>query len=296
VRLNFRLAMATFLGVASLAAGCLAVAPGLKAQDDETMMPAQSAAKAKELIQEAITALGGPAYLNVHDATCEGHLGGFGHSGDLNGFEHFIDYEEPPFKDRQENLPKRNIIQIYNGDKGWTLDRGGVSEAAASDVARFEADTKIDLDNILRHRIHEPGMIFRYAGPDVVELKEADWVELVDSDNRTIRIAFARDTHLPIQKVVEIRDPKTQMRSQEIEYYSLYHPIDGIETPFQITRDRNGMKVFQVFFDKCEYNTNLSDSMFTKEALDQRWEKVGKKERKKQQKAEKDKTDADKND
>jgi len=139
-------------------------------------------------------------------------------------------------------------------------------------------------------------MIFRYAGPDVVELKEADWVELVDSDNRTIRIAFARDTHLPIQKVVEIRDPKTQMRSQEIEYYSLYHAIDGIETPFQIARDRNGMKVFQVFFDKCEYNTNLSDSMFTKEALDQRWEKVGKKERKKQQKAEKDKTDANKND
>jgi hypothetical protein len=292
VRLNLRLAAVMVWAVA-----CVAAAPRLKAQDDEVLMPAQSAAKAKQLIQEAITALGGQAYLNVHDATCTGHLGGFGHSGDLSGFEHFIDYTEPPFKDRQENLPKRNLISVYNGDKGWTLDRGGVSDAAASDLARFQEDTKIDLDNIFRHRIHEPGMIFRYAGPDVVELKEADWVELVDSDNRTIRIAFARETHLPIQKVIAIRDPKTQMRSQEIEYYSLYHAIDGIETPFQITRVRNGMKVFQVFFDKCEYNTNLADSLFTKESLDQRWQKVGKKQIKKEQKEkEKGKDTADKND
>jgi hypothetical protein len=291
VRLNLRLTL-----VIGLSAVCLTAAPRLKAQDDEVLMPAQSAAKAKELIQEAITALGGQAYLNVHDATCTGHLGGFGHSGDLSGFEHFIDYTEPPFKDRQENLPKRNLIEIYNGDKGWTLDRGGVSEAAASDVKRFQEDTKVDLDNILRHRIHEPSMIFRYAGPDVVDLKEADWVELVDSDNRTIRIAFARDTHLPIRKVVEIRDPRTQMRSQEIEIYSLYHPVDGIQTPFQITRDRNGMKVFQVFFDKCEYNTNLADSLFTKESLDERWQKVGKKQIKKEKKEkEKDAADKDNN-
>lgn len=290
-----RLNLKTFLTIC-LAAVCVAAVPRANAQEDEEMMPAESAAKAKELIQEAITALGGPAYLNVHDSTCTGHLGEFGHSGDLNGFEHFIDYEEPPFKERQENLPKRNIIEVYNGDKGWTLDRGGVSEAAPSDMARFEEDTKIDINNILQHRVHEPGMVFRYAGSDVVELKEADWVELVDSDNRTIRIAFARDTHLPIEKVVEIRDPRTQLKSQETEYYSLYHTIDGIETPFQVTRDRNGMKYFQVFFDKYDYNTGLSDSLFTKESLDERWAKVDKKHKKKhdsKSKSDKDNKDAD---
>ncbi|MGH9733129.1 MAG: hypothetical protein ACRD8A_00895 [Candidatus Acidiferrales bacterium] len=261
------------------------------------MMPAESAAKAKALIQQMIAALGGATYLNVHDTTCTGHLGDFGHSGDLDGFEHFIDYTQPPFKDRQENLPKRNIIAIFNGDKGWTLDRGGVSEAAVSDVARFQEDTKIDLDNILRHRINEKGMEFRYGGQDIVELKEVDWVELVDSDNRTIRIAISRNTHLPIEKVVEIRDPRTQLKSNEIEYYSLYHPIDGIETPFQITRDRNGTKVFQVFFDKCDYNTGLSDALFTKASLDERWAKVGKKQKKHHEKSksakDKDNKDAD---
>jgi len=256
-------------------------------------MPEQSAAKAKEIIHQAIDALGGSAYLDVKDSTCTGQLGQFGHSGDLNGFAKFIDYTQPPFKDRQENLPKRNIIEVYNVDKGWVLDRGGVSEAAVSDVARFQADVKVDIDNILRHRISEPSMIFRYSGGDVVDLHEVDWVELIDNENRTIRIAVNRSTHLPVRKTVDTRDPTSQLKSQEIEYYSLYHPIDGVQTAFQITRERNGMKVFQVFFDKCQYNTGLSDSLFTKESLDERWDKIGKKSKYKGSKNSNSKTDSD---
>jgi len=285
--------------LAVLALAWIVSAPRVKAQD-EVMMPEQSAAKAKQLMQQAIEALGGQAYLNVHDVTCTGRLSMFGHSGDLNGFETFVDYAQPPLKDRQENLPKRNLIEVYNGDKGWVLDRGGVTEAAESDIVRFQEDNQVDLDNILRHRIHEKNMIFRYAGPDVVDLKEADWVELVDSENRTIRIAFARGTDLPLRKVVETRDPNSQLKSEEIEYYSLYHPIDGVQTPFQITRERNGLKVFQVFFDKCQYNTNIPDSLFTKESLDERWAKVGKKEKNRHPKNAKndkdDKNDKDQND
>jgi hypothetical protein len=263
-----------------LAAICLATSPLALAQDDSTvLLPEQSAAKAKAILQQAIDALGGPTYLNVHDVTCIGRLSQFGHSGELNGFGHFIDYAQPPFKDRTENLPKRNIITFFNGDKGWELDRGGVSEATITDLATNQEDIKKDIDNILRHRIHEQGMIFRYGGLDVVDYQESDWVELVDSDNRTFRIAIARTTHLPVRKVVDTRNANTRMRNEEIEYYSNYHPIDGIQTPYQITRERNGIKVYQVFFDKYEYNTNVADSFFTKESLEERWEKVGKKEK-----------------
>ena len=287
MRIGWRMA-----SVAALALVTWCATVGVAAAQDEVLMPEQSAAKAKGLIQQAVDALGGPAYLNVHDITCTGQLSQFGHSGDLNGFAKFIDYEQPPLKDRQENMPKRNLINVFNGDKGWVLDRGGVSEAATSDVARFEEDVKIDIDNILRHRVHEPNMIFRYSGPDVVDLKEADWIEIVDNENRTIRIAFARSTHLPIRKTVDIRDPATQLKSQEIEYYSLYHPIDGVQTAFQITRERNGYKVYQVFFDKCQYNTSVPDSLFTKESLDDRWDKIGKKDKKKDKQNKQDSSDS----
>jgi hypothetical protein len=268
------------LFAAVLACAWVAAAPPAQAQDQEVLLPEQSSAKARQILQQAIDALGGPAYLNVHDITCTGRLSQFGHSGDLNGFETFIDYAQPPLKDRTENLPKRNIIEVNTGDKGWTLDRGGVSEATITDIATFQEDVKKDIDNILRHRIHEQGMIFRYAGLDVVDYQEADWVELVDSENRTFRIAIARNTHLPIRKVVDTRNANTRMRTEEVEYYSNYHPMDGVQTPFQITRERNGIKVYQVFFEKCQYNTGVSDALFTKESLEERWAKVGKKDKK----------------
>ncbi|MGH9716114.1 MAG: hypothetical protein ACRD4R_05205 [Candidatus Acidiferrales bacterium] len=264
------------------------------AQDDEIMMPAQSAAKARQILQAAIQALGGRAYLGVHDATCSGNISQFDHSGAVTGFGKFIDYSIPPDKERQENIPKRNIIEVYNGKQGWVLDRGGVSDAPATDLAKFQQDNLKDIDNILRHRIHEPGMVLRYAGPDIVQLKQADWVELTDSDNRTIRIAFARATHLPIQEIAESRDPKSQLTSRETDYFSDYHPVEGIQTPFQLERDRNRMKIFQAFFRECKYNTNLPDSFFTKESLEQRWAKVGKKERKKERKENKKDKDQEK--
>ncbi|MGA8556834.1 MAG: hypothetical protein WB630_20675, partial [Candidatus Acidiferrales bacterium] len=202
--------------VALLTCAWIASSARTGAQDQDVLLPEQSAAKAKLILQQAIDALGGPAYLNVHDVTCTGRLSQFGHSGDLNGFETFIDYAQPPLKDRTENLPKRNIINVNDGDKGWTLDRGGVSEATITDIATFQEDIKKDIDNILRHRIHESGMIFRYGGLDVVDYQEADWVELVDSENRTFRVAIARNTHLPIRKVVDTRNANTRMRTEEV--------------------------------------------------------------------------------
>jgi hypothetical protein len=293
-----RLAHAPFFASLLLAGISLLVSPRLAAQNPDDMLPSESEAKARQILQDAITALGGQAYLKVHDVTCTGRAGTFGHSGELNGFGHFIDYQIPPDKERQENLPKRNIIDVYNGDKGWSLDRGGVSEKSVSEIAKNQGDLQFDPDYILRHRLQEKDMIIRYGGPDIVELNEADWIELVDSDNRTMRIAFARATHLPIQERVELHDPMTQTRTEYNLYFSNYHPIDGIETPFQIARDRNGVKIFQVFFDKCEYNTGLSPDFFTRESLEERWAKTGKKEADKKAKKEaaKEKADADKGD
>jgi outer membrane lipoprotein-sorting protein len=283
VRINSVRARFTFL-VAGFLLAFLSIA---EAQDAPVLMPEQSAARAKQLLQQTIEAMGGSAFLNVRDMTCTGRFSQFGHSGELNGFEKFQDYTEPPDMSRTENLPQRNIIEVYNKDKGWTLDRGGVTEAPTPDVIRFQEGIKKDIGNILRNRIHEPDMIFRYGGIDIVDLHEVEWVELTDSEDRTLRIAIDRSSHLPIRRDVQQRNPTTRVTTEETDLYSNYHPIDGIQTPFQIQRERNKMKVYQVFFDSCQYNTGLPASLFTKESLDDRWQKIGKKEREKEKKQEK---------
>ena len=251
-----------------------------KPQDAQVLLPEQSTAKAKQLIQQAIQALGGPAYLNVSDVTCTFRSSQFGHSGDLTGYATLTDYAKLPDKERLENTGKRNLIEVYNGDKGWILDRGGVQDAPPDAITERNENLKKDIDNILRDRVKEPGMIFRYAGPDLVDLKESDWIELVDRDGRTIRIAFDRGSHFPVRKIIVTRDPNSGLRDEEIDYFSNYHPIQGIETPFQVSSEKNGLKTGQLFLRDCQYNTGLSDSLFTKESLDERWSKVGKKKKK----------------
>ncbi len=269
---------------ALMAAIALAAVVPARAQDGQVLLPEQSAAKAKALLQQMIQALGGAAYLNVKDSTCKGMLGTFGHSGALSGYETFWDFVKQPDKDRTEFSKKRNIIQVSNGDKGWTLDRGGVTDLPADQIKQNQEDLQLDLDYILRHRLNEPGMIFRYVGPDVVDLKEADWVEIDDPQGHEIRIAISKLTHLPIRKEVAMRDPVTHMRTEEVDYYSNFQKVDGITMYFQQTRIRNGLKVFQVFYDPdgCKFNSGLSDALFTKDSLEQRWAKTGKKKEKKE--------------
>jgi hypothetical protein len=269
-------------------AGAILIASSVpaRAQDDQNgdvLLPEQSAAKAKSLLQGMIQALGGNAYLDVKDSTCQGRLGTFGHSGALSGYEVFWDFIKLPDKERQEMSKKRNIIYVTNGDKGWVLDRGGVSEEPTDQVTDNERELQVDLDYILRFRLNEPGMIFRYVGPDIVDLKEADWVEIDDPQGHEIRIAIARLTHLPVRKEVAMRDPVTHMRTEEIDYFSNFQRVDGVMMYFQQTRFRNGMKEFQVFFDPdgCKFNTGLQDSLFTKESLEQRWAQLGGKKGKK---------------
>lgn len=278
------------LAVALLAA-CFLHAPRAAAQDGQFLMPEESAAKAKQVLAQAIEALGGSAYLDVRDTTCTGHIGQFDSSGELAGYIQLNEFRQFPDKARIEYVGKGRhtilqylagidglefthggvVITLFNGDHGWSYDRSGVSELPADTVSEFQEQVKKNVGNLLRIRLKEPGMVFRYGGTDVVDLKQAEWVELVDSDDRTIRIAFAHATHFPLRTTVETRNPKTQMKSQEIQYYSNYHPLDGVQTPLQVTRERNGIKLSQVFFEKCDYNTNLGDAFFTKASLDQLW-------------------------
>jgi hypothetical protein len=266
-------------------------------QNPDTLMPDQSAAKAKQLLQQMIEALGGPRYLAVRERGCDGRLSQFEHNGDLAGFILFKDYWRYPDKNRTEYEKPGNrralavitggapitggrIINVFAGDKGWTLDKGGITEQPESAIAEFQEKVKRNIDNLLRLRLNEEGMFFRYGGDDIVDLKQVDWVEIVDRDKRTFRIAIDRSTHFPLRGVVRTRDPETRETVEEVTYYSDFHAQDGVQTPLQITRERDGRKIYQAFFEGCKYNTNLGD-LFNRASLESSNAASGKKKKNK---------------
>ena len=258
------------------------------AQNPDTLMPEASAAKGKQILQQLIDAFGGPTYLDIRDSDCEGRLARFGHNGELSGYTNFKDYWRYPDANRTDYSKKGVVINLYVGDKGWTLDKGGVSELSAASVADFQDQAKRDINNLLRVRLKEPGMTIRYGGTDIVDLKTVDWVDITDSEQRNFRLAVDRSTHLLTRAVVSTPDETMNDRNVETNIYTNFQLMDGVRTALQITTDRNGRRVSQVFFTICKYNSGLPADLFTKAALDKRFSEVGSRKSKEEKRKEKE--------
>jgi hypothetical protein len=253
-------------------------APALvRAQNPDELLPADSAAKAKAILNQAIQGLGGQAYLNAYNSDCSGRYAEFEHSGGLGGYLQVRQLWQSPDNSRTEYGNKGNIADLYAGGHGWSLDRGGVSELPAKAVDDYQEQLKTAVNMVLRFRMNENGIILRYSGTDVVDLKQVDWAEVADRAGHSVRIAIDRSTHLPVRSVVMTRDPDTGNRIETETRYSNYQVIGGIQTPLQVVRMRNGLQVYQAFLDSCQYNENLPADYFTRASLDAYFDHVRKK-------------------
>jgi hypothetical protein len=289
-RRSWRVRIAAVVATAATC-GLLATAmvvPHARAQAPDTLMPEASTAKGKQILDQLITALGGPTYLDIRDSDCEGRLARFGHNGELAGYTPFKDYWRYPDTNRTDYSKKGVIINLYSGDKGWTLDKGGVSELSPASITDFQEQTKKDINNLLRSRLKEPGMVIRFGGSDIVDLKSIDWVDLTDSEQRNFRLAIDRSTHLMVRAVVTTPDETTHDRNVDTSIYANFQLMDGVRTPLQITSDHNGRRIAQVFFNICKYNSGLPADLFTKAALEKRFSEVGSKKYKDEKKKEKE--------
>jgi hypothetical protein len=258
------------------------------AQNPDTLTPEVSTAKAKQILQQLIDALGGPTYMDIRDSDCEGRLARFGHNGELSGYTNFKDYWRYPDANRTEYSKKGVVINLYVGDQGWTLDKGGVSELSAASIADFQDQAKRDINNLLRVRLKEPGMTIRYGGTDIVDLKTVDWVDVTDSEQRNFRLAVDRSSRLLVRAIVSTPDEAMNSRNVETNIFTNFQLMDGVRTAMQITTDRNGRRSSQVFFSICKYNSNLPADLFTKASLGKRFSEVGSKKYKDEKKKEKE--------
>ena len=256
-------------------------------QRADTMMPEQSLAKGKQILADLINGFGGPGYTQVRESQCEGRRAIFGHNGALMGYIDFVDDRRFPDKARTEFIGKgRNtilpflvgidgmdfahggvIITLYNGDQGWTFDRSGVSEVPASAISEFHEQVMRSIDNLLHLRLNEEGMSIRFGGSDTVDLKQVDWVELVDRDQRTFRLAVDRSTHLLVRAMVITKNEETQQVDEDVVIYTNYQLRDSVWTPLQVSREHNGRRVSQFFYNSCRFNPGFPDALFSKESL-----------------------------
>lgn len=222
----------------------------------------ENARKAKALLDQAIQALGGQAYLNIQDISQEGRTYSF-HLGVPNSLGvQFWRFYKFPDKDRMELTKKRDVILVENGSKGFEITYKGVRAQEAKDLGDYLRRREYSLDWVLRHWIHEPGVALFYEGPTVAEQKNAEQVTIMNARNQAVTLFIDTDTHLPVKKTFSWRDPTDKQRNVEDEVYDNYRPEQGIMTPFSVTRFYNGDMSNQRFLTAVSYNQGLSDSLF----------------------------------
>jgi len=268
LRVLTRLACALLLALLSVAS------PGA-AQNPDAMMPDASAAKAKQILAQMIEAFGGPAYVNARESECAGRMSPIARGNDHTETIPFKVYWRYPDKTRTDIGKKGNVIDLFAGNDGWTLDHDGVSEEPADKVDNFRVQLLNNPHYIFRHRLDEEGMAFRWAGLDLIDLKPVDWVELTDQRQRVYRVAVVRETHLMVRFKVYTPAEANELPDEDVTFYSNYHPFDGIQTAMQISREHNSRRMSQFFYETCRYNSNLPSDFFTRASLEQRFREVG---------------------
>ncbi|MGI8990318.1 MAG: hypothetical protein ACR2I2_12170 [Bryobacteraceae bacterium] len=231
--------------------------------------------RGKNIIDRAIAALGGPNFLAMQDRVEMGRLYSF-YREELSGlsiariYTRYVPAPRPPtpgffgIQERESfGKKKEDSAILFTDGNGYDLTYRGVRPLADALVERYKVSTLHNIFYILRQRLGEPGLQFDSKGRDVVENQPVEILEVVDRENRSVTVYLNSDTFLPAKQRFYRRDPVTKDRVEEITRFSKYRDVgNGVMWPFDLQRERDGEKIFELYADSVTNGNHLKDSLF----------------------------------
>ncbi|MGO9262609.1 MAG: hypothetical protein ACLQU1_40955 [Bryobacteraceae bacterium] len=251
--------------------GILWVLPAMAA-----VCAAQSAetrqARAKRVVDEAIQALGGHAFLHVDDRVETGRSYSFD-NGKLAGTIITTIYTRylTPVPGKVEMLEKDAFGKpdestsglLYTMEGAWDYTFHGARPMDDQRLADHKDNVLRNIFYILRQRLNEPGMSLYSQGSDLFENRQVEIVDITDGDNNTVTVYFSQTDKVPVRQTFRRRNTTYNDFDTEATLYAKYHESGGIQWPMDIRRDRNGVKIYEMYCDSAEFNKHLKDSVFT---------------------------------
>ena len=217
--------------------------------------------KAQQVLERAIQALGGPAFLKVKRLTTRGRIYSIRDEATA-AFAPFDSFVEFPDKRRFSYGKRPPVILINNGDQAWELDRMGQTTQVPEQVRRWKISNNYSLENLLRLRIHEPGMLIQLGGVDFVDNVATQSLDMVDAQGTQLKLDLNRQTLLPVSVTYRVRNPKTGDWDDFADVYSDYKNIDGVMTPMHIARFMDDERVSEVFRNFAHYDDAYPSTYF----------------------------------
>jgi hypothetical protein len=221
-----------------------------------------NARKAKALVLQGIQALGGDQWLNLRDREQAGRGYSFHAGRPTGGGAKFWSFFQFPDKERVELTEQRDVAELYIGNKGYEITYKGAHPIEQKDLIDYLRRRRFSLDTVLRTWVNDPGVIFLSEGIAIAAQHEAERVTLINAKDESVTLYFDTETHLPVKKTFEWRDPVDRQKNLEEEVYENYRPVSGIMAPYNVTRFFNGDMSNQRFMNNVTINQGLDQAMF----------------------------------
>lgn len=272
--------------ISTLLLGGLVSVPVLAQSDTQPPPPAAQDAqtqlqRGRQLLDQMVQALGGDAWLNRKDMQFHGRIASFFH-GQPNGmviefdaWHQFPDAIHPEairigfLTDKSMILPgkKIDVVQIWTGGKGYEVTYKGKTELPKDQVTDYYRRQAHSIEDVVHNWLKAPGVMVIYDGTSMVERHMVDEVTVLSANNDAVTIDLDANTHLPLRRTFEWRNPIYKDHDKDVEEYADYHTVQGLPTPYNITRYHNGDMVNQRFLTRVKYNTGLPPELFSQNKL-----------------------------
>jgi len=228
------------------------------------------------LLAEMVKALGGDAWLNKRTVVIEGQTAAFFRGQPTGAVGKFVQQTEfaqgtNPELTRISFLTirgmiapgmKKDVIHLWSADNGYEFTYKGRTTLPADQVADYIRRRAHSLEEVLRSWVRAPGVMVVYEGSGMRDRRPVDKVTVLSASNDAVTIELDEDTHLPLDRNFEWRNQQFKDHDRDDEVYGDWRADDGIETPMNVTRYRNGDMVDQTFYTKVTFNTSLAPELF----------------------------------
>jgi len=232
--------------------------------------------RGKQIVDEALAALGGPKYLAMRDRVEFGRAYSF-YREELSGLSVatiYVRYDTPTGPASSDHLlvrerqsfgkDEKSGAVLFAEGRGYEVTFRGARLLPQERYERYESTMLNNIFYILRMRLNEPGMIFEYQGREIIDNTPAYKVDITDAENRMVSVYFNHLTKLPLRQIYVRRDPKAGDRFEELTIFGKYQDAgNGVLWPMDVQRLRNGERIFQMYAEEVQVNTNLDDKLFT---------------------------------
>ena len=245
-----------------LVALCLLSAAGMGAESHQD--------RGKRVVMEALKALGGDAYLKMEDRIENGRAYSF-YREQLSGLslaKIYTRYLVPApgqlsVRERQAFGKGEYDVVLFTEMGAFELTFRGAKPLTDMRYAQYKDSMLRNIFYILRERLDEPGLTFYSQGADILQNVPVEIVDITDADNRSVTVYFNQTTKLPLRQKFRRRDEEFKDWDEEVSVFTKYRDVGGVMWPFDIHREKNGEKVYEMFSDTVEINKNLTDDLFT---------------------------------